>query len=170
MEPALYTLKREGRGLVEATPQQQRTAYGKCPSYLAKTVMSSEWNNHFHTPSAVLHVCVSGGSKMGTDRHKNTPPTCCITFRPSSAVPLGCYLLNDSLMYIEWTAQQAHVHGWFMLFRCDHVNILISQAMIEDQMLYWWLILITMWCPTIDNTDLITHVRATKYKVECVCV
>lgn len=176
MEPVLYTLRREGRGLVEASPQQQRRAYGKCPSYLAKTVMSSEWNTHFQTLSAVLRVCVSppvhvrvcvsGRSKMNT----YTAPTCCITFRPSSAVPQGCYLLNDSLMYIEWTAQQAHVHRWFILHRCDNVNILINQAVIEDHMLYWWLILITTCHPALDNTDSITHIRATEYKVECVCV
>lgn len=32
----------EGRGLVEVSPQQQRTAYGKCPSYPSQTMMSSE--------------------------------------------------------------------------------------------------------------------------------
>lgn len=32
-EPLWYTLKRMGRGLAEVSPQQQRTAYGKCPSY-----------------------------------------------------------------------------------------------------------------------------------------
>lgn len=32
-DPVLYTLGRKGRGLVEVSPQQQRTAYGKCPSY-----------------------------------------------------------------------------------------------------------------------------------------
>ncbi|KAI9515867.1 hypothetical protein NQZ68_020395 [Dissostichus eleginoides] len=58
MEPELYTLRRKGRGLVQVSPQQQRTAYGKCPSYLTKTVMSSERNMHFHTLSPVLHVCV----------------------------------------------------------------------------------------------------------------
>lgn len=47
----VYIKEGKGRGLVEASPQQQKTAYGKCPCYLAKTVMSSEWNMHFHTPS-----------------------------------------------------------------------------------------------------------------------
>lgn len=58
IEPVLYTLRRKGRGLAEASPQQQKTAYGKCPSYLAKTVMSSEWNMHFHTLYPVLRVCL----------------------------------------------------------------------------------------------------------------
>lgn len=50
--------------------------------------------------SPPVHVWPSlVGGKLNT--HKHTPSTCCITFRPSSAVPPGCYLLNDSLMYIE---------------------------------------------------------------------
>lgn len=117
--------------------------------------------------SACVCVCISGGR---WNEHRLMPPTCCITFRPSSAVPQGCCLLNDSLMYIEWTAQQAHVHGWFILRRCDNVNILINQAVIEGHMLRRWLILITTCHPALDNTDLITHIRTTKYKVECVCV
>lgn len=61
-------------------------------------------------------------------------------------------------MYIEWTAQQAHVHGWFILCRCDNVNILINQAVIEGHMLGWWLILITMhpprtWQYTFNHTN-----------------
>jgi len=56
MEP-VYTLGTEGRGLVEAAPQQQRTAYGKCASYLTKTVMSSDGTMRSHVPSPLLDVC-----------------------------------------------------------------------------------------------------------------
>lgn len=112
----------------------------------------------------------------GRNTHTHTAPTCCITFRPSSAVPEGCCLLNDYLMYIEWTAQQAHVHGWFILCRCDNVNILINLAVIEDHMLRRWLILITTCHPALDNTDIITHtythihIQATRGVGICVCV
>lgn len=51
----------------------------KCPGYLSKTVMSSQWNMHFHTLSPVLRapcarvssrVCVCVflvGGEMNTD-------------------------------------------------------------------------------------------------------
>ena len=83
-----------GAGLSTAT-EDSLWKMAQLPSQDGDVIM------HFHTPvscAACVCVCVFvAGGKMST----HTLPTCCITFRPSSAVPRGCDLLNDSLMYIE---------------------------------------------------------------------
>lgn len=46
--------------------------------------------------------------------------------------------------------------------RCDHVDILINEAVIEDHVLYWWLILITQYLPALDDPALITDIHSVK--------
>lgn len=90
--PMLYTFQEAGHeDWLEAAPQQQRTAYGKCP----ETMMSSEANMHFHRLSPLLHLCVCGSVTSEENQHTHS-----------------CHMLHHLQAVLSCTARK-WLHEWF---------------------------------------------------------
>lgn len=113
-----YALNQKGMWLAIATPQQQRAAYGKSWRYLTRAVMSSELNMHFHRLSTLMYTCV--------------------------------FLMNTHILYVAWSHSDSAswtriswmtLWSWVQVWWCQNNN----HTMSEHRLLYWRLILITVY-------------------------
>lgn len=80
----LYTLRREGEGIGAGLSTATEDSLWKMAQLPRQDGDVITVEHAFpHAVSCAARVCLVGG------KNEHTPPTCCITFRPSSAVPAG---------------------------------------------------------------------------------